>query len=116
MIGFRINIIGLIQGPEVKLSLVVGREIQQAEKFPMNAPGRGDNRGEESATHILCRVAGPIFVNLLLCPLGEHEIDVRMTQGAVQRRASRVAMKVVNPRGNWGTAESITLATLRFNM
>ena len=55
MIGFRINIIGLIQGPVVKLSLVVGREIQQAEKFPMNAPGRGDNRGEESATRILCR-------------------------------------------------------------
>ena len=22
-------------------------------KFPMNASGRGDNRGEESATHIL---------------------------------------------------------------
>ena len=53
----------------MKLSLVVGKEIQQAKKFPMNAPGRGDNRGEESATQILCRGAGPIFVNLLLCPV-----------------------------------------------
>ena len=61
----------------MKLSLVVGKEIQQAKKFPMNAPGRGDNRGEESATRIL---------------VGEHEIDVRMTQGAVQRRVSRVAI------------------------
>ena len=63
----------------MKLGLVVGKEIQQAKKFPMNASGRGDNRGEESATHILCREAGPIFVNLLLRPVGKHEIDVRMT-------------------------------------
>ena len=42
--------------PEVTLSLVVGKEIQQAEKCPLNVPGRGDNRGEESATRILCRV------------------------------------------------------------
>ena len=40
----------------MNLSLVVGKEIQQAKKFPMNAPRRGDNRGEESATRILCRV------------------------------------------------------------
>ena len=66
----------LIQSPEVKLSLVVGKDIQQAEEFPMNAPGRGDNSGEEGATHILGRVARPIFVNLLLWPLGEHEVDV----------------------------------------
>ena len=52
----------------------------------MNAPGRGDDRREESLTHTLCRVAGPIFVNLLLCPLREHRIDVRMTQGAILRR------------------------------
>ena len=45
----------------------------------MNASGRRDNRGEESATHILCREACPIFVNLLLCPVGKHEIDDRMT-------------------------------------
>ena len=44
-VGFRVNIDGLIQSPEV-LGLVVGKEIQQAKKFPMNAPGRGDNRGE----------------------------------------------------------------------
>ena len=55
--GFRIDIHGLVQSPEVKLSLVVGKKIQQAKKFPMNAPGRGDNGGEESATRILCRVA-----------------------------------------------------------
>ena len=45
-VGFRVNINGLIQSPEVKLSLFVGKETQQAKKFPMNAPGRGDNRGE----------------------------------------------------------------------
>ena len=49
-VGFRVNIDGLIQSPEVKLSLVVGKEIQQAKKIPMNAPGRGDNRGQQSAT------------------------------------------------------------------
>jgi hypothetical protein len=27
-----------------------------------------------------------MFVNLLLCPVGEHEVDVRMTQGAILRR------------------------------
>ena len=48
---------------EVTLSLVVSHEVQQAKKIPMNAPGRGDYRREESATHTLCRVAGPIFVN-----------------------------------------------------
>ena len=58
-VGFRINIDGLVQSPEVKLSLVVGKEIQQAKKFPTDAPGRGDNRGEQSATRILCRIAGP---------------------------------------------------------
>ena len=58
-----------VYDPEVKLSLVVGKEIQQAKEFPMYAPGRGDIRGEESATRILCPVAGPIFVNFLLCPV-----------------------------------------------
>ena len=53
----------------MKLSLVVGKHVQQAEEFPVNAPRRGYNRGEEGATHILGRVARPIFVNLLLCPL-----------------------------------------------
>ena len=96
-VGFRVNIDGLVQIPEVTLSLVVGKEIQQAEKIPMNAPGRGDYRREESLTHTLCRVAGPIFVNLLLCPLREHKIDVRMTQGSILRRVSSVAMKVMNP-------------------
>ena len=69
--------------PEVTLSLVVGKEIQQAKKIPMNAPGRGDYRREESLKHTLCRVAGPILVNLLLGPLREHMIDVRMTQGSI---------------------------------
>ena len=39
-VGFRVNIDGLIQSPEVKLSLVVGKKIQQAKKFPMNATWR----------------------------------------------------------------------------
>ena len=43
------------------LSLVVGKEIQQAKKIPMNAPGRGDYRRKESLAHTLCRVAGPIL-------------------------------------------------------
>ena len=47
--------------------------------------------------YTLCRVAGPIFVNLLLCPLREYKIDVRMTQGSILRRVSSVAMKVMNP-------------------
>ena len=38
-------------------------------KIPMNAPGREDYRREESLTHTLCRVASPIFVNLLPRPL-----------------------------------------------
>ena len=51
--------------------------IQQAKKISMNAPGRGDYRREESLTHTLCRVAGPILVNLLvLCPLREHMSEV----------------------------------------
>ena len=54
----------------MKLSLVVGKEIQQAKKFPMNAPGRGDNRGEGSATRILCREAGPIFADLEFYEIG----------------------------------------------
>ena len=60
------------------LSLVVSKEIQQAKKIPMNASGGGDYRREESLAHIVCRVSGPILVNLLLCPLREHMIDVRM--------------------------------------
>ena len=42
-------------------------------------------------------VAGPILVNLLLCPVREHLIDVRMTQCPIQRRVSSVAMEVMNP-------------------
>ena len=33
-VGFRVNIDGLIQSPEVKLSLVVGTERQQARNSP----------------------------------------------------------------------------------
>ena len=54
----------------------------------MNASGGGDYRREESPAHIQCREAGPmlhpILVNLLLCPVREHLIDVRMTQGPIQ--------------------------------
>ena len=35
-----------------------------------------------------------VFVNLLLCPVGEHENDFRMTQGAILRRVSSAAMEV----------------------
>ena len=82
-VGFRVIIEDLVPIPEVTLSLVVGKEIQQAKKIPMNAPGRGDYRRKESLAHTLCRVAGPILVNLLLCPMREHMIDVRMTQGSI---------------------------------
>ena len=77
-VGFRVIIDDLVPMSEVTLSLVVGKEIQQAKKIPMNAPGRGDYRREESLTHTL-----PGFVNFLLCPLREHMIDVRMTQGSI---------------------------------
>ena len=83
--------------PEVTLSLVVGKEIQQAKKIPMNASGGGDHRRKESLACIQCRVASPILANLLLCPVREHMIDVRMTQGPIQRLVGSVAMKVVNP-------------------
>ena len=63
-----------------------------------HASGRGDYRRKESLAHIRCRVAGPILVNLLLCPVREHMIDVRMTQCPIQRRVSSVAMEVMNPR------------------
>ena len=66
-------------------------------KIPVNASGSGDHRRKESLAHIQCRVAGPILVNLLLCPVSEHMIDVRMTQCPIQRRVGSVAMKVVNP-------------------
>ena len=79
-VGFRVIIEDLAQIPEVTLSLVVGKEIQQAKKIPMNAPGRGDYRREESLTHTLCRVAGPIFVNLLLCPNDDDAIEVTSFQ------------------------------------
>ena len=48
-------------------------------------------------TSSAARVAGPILVNLLLGPVREHLIDVRMTQGPIQRRVSSVAMEVMNP-------------------
>ena len=58
-VGFRVVIDDLVPSPEVTLSLVVSQEIKQAKKIPMNAPGRGDYRREESFAHTLCRVAGP---------------------------------------------------------
>ena len=66
--SFRVIIDGLVPIPEVTLGLVVGKEIQRP-KIPMNASGGGDYRREESPAHIQCRVAGPILVNLLLCPV-----------------------------------------------
>ena len=64
---------------------------------PYDAHAHHVYRRKESLAHIQCRVAGPILVNLLLCPVREHMIDVRMTQGPIQRRVGSVAMKVVNP-------------------
>lgn len=96
-VGVRFIVDGLVPIPEVTLSLVVGKEIQQAKKIPMNASGGGDYRRNESPAHIQCRVAGPILDNLLLGPVREHLIDVRMTQGPIQRRVSSVAMEVMNP-------------------
>ena len=74
------------QSPEVKLSLVVGKEIQQAKKFPMNAPGRGDKpRGGKRHANPVCRiekggqVCGRFFFQLVTthvarkCTLRENE-------------------------------------------
>ena len=55
-VGFRIIIDDLVPIPVVTLSLVVGKEIQQAKKIPMNASGGGDYRRKESLAHIRCRV------------------------------------------------------------
>ena len=46
---------GLTQGLEVKGSLPVGRDVQQPEQFPVDAAGRGDDRGQEGVTLILGR-------------------------------------------------------------
>ena len=54
----------------MKLSLVVGKHVQQAEEFPVNAPRRGDNRGEGSATRILFREARPILADLEFYAIG----------------------------------------------
>ena len=96
-VGVRFVIDGLVPILEVTLSLVVGKEIQQAKKIPFDASGGGDYRRNESPAHIQCRVAGPILDNLLLGPVREHLIDVRMTQCPIQRRVSSVAMEVMNP-------------------
>ena len=58
-VGFRVIIEDLVPIPEVTLSLVVSKEIQQAKKIPMNAPGRGDDRRQEGVTQALSRVALP---------------------------------------------------------
>ena len=62
----------------------------------MDASGRGDDRRQESVTQSWSRVALPIFINLRLCPLREHEVKVLMAQGAIQREVISAAMKVVN--------------------
>ena len=62
---------GLTQGLEVKLSLLVSKDVQQPEQFSVDAARRGDDRREEGVTHPFGRVARPILVNLLLYPLGE---------------------------------------------
>ena len=49
-IGFRVIIEDLVPIPEVTLSLVVGKEIQQAKKIPMNASGSGDHQGRFGIT------------------------------------------------------------------
>ena len=54
-VGVRFIVDGLVPIPEVTLSLVVGKEIQQAKKIPMNASGGGDYRRKESHAHIQCR-------------------------------------------------------------
>ena len=57
-VGFRVIIDDLVPISEVTRSLVVGKEIQQAKKIPMDAPGSGVNyRRKESLAHTLCRAA-----------------------------------------------------------
>ena len=54
------------QIPEVTLSLVVGKETQQAKKIPMNAPGRGDYAGRK-ARRTSCARQGWVLAHP--CPL-----------------------------------------------
>ena len=44
----RVIIEDLVQIPEVMLSLVVGKEVQQSKKIPMNAPGRETTAGRKA--------------------------------------------------------------------
>ena len=62
----------------------------------VDASGRGDDRRQESVTQSWSRVALPIFINLPLCPLREHEVEVLMAQGAIPRGVISAAMEVVN--------------------
>ena len=62
----------------------------------MDASGRGDNRRQEGLAQAGSHVTLPIFVDLLLRPLREREVNVRMAQGAILRGVISDAMEVVN--------------------
>ena len=54
---------------KVTRSHFVVKNVQQPEDVTVDAARRGDYRWKKGVTHSLCRIARPIFVNLLLCPL-----------------------------------------------
>ena len=65
----------------------------------VDAARRGDYRWERGVTHPLCRVARPIFVNLLLCPVGESmRLMSEGGKGWQKEREGWVLLKV--PRGD----------------
>ena len=47
-------------------------------------------------THAWCHIALAIFVNLLPCPLREHEVKVLMAQGAIHRGLISAGMEIVH--------------------
>ena len=60
----------------------------------MDASGRGDDRKQKGVAQAGSRVFLPIFIDLLVCPLREREVNVRMAQGTIHRGVVSAAMEV----------------------
>ena len=82
-VNLRFDIDCLAQGLEGTVSLSVSKDEMQLKHFPVDASGRGDDCRQEGVAHTWSREALPIFINLLLSPLSEHEVNVLMAQCAI---------------------------------
>ena len=73
---------------KVTRSHFVVKNVQQPEDVTVDAARRGDYRWKKGVTHSLCRIARPIFVHLLLCPLRKYRKHeglelIRMINGSI---------------------------------